>query len=406
MKEIENDHNQFLIITSMEQDERRALRYLVWATAITLVAALLWASLFDLDEITRAQGKVIPVSREQVIQSLDAGVLSELLVREGDLVEKDQVLLRIDDARSGPIYREVHEKMLALSAQAARLHAEAYGLPLKFPGELDQTPALLDRERHAYHVRKLALNEQILNLTHSLQAIGREISLTSPMVSRGLVSEVELLRLKRQESDLKSQLAERRNRYQIDTHNELSKVESELAQTREVVLGREDSFKKTLIRAPMTGVVKKIQITTIGGVIQPGQNILEIIPSDDSMLVEAYVKPSEVAFLRSGQAAVIKLTAYEFNRYGGLNGTLEQISPDTMQDESKPRKPGANPVELDEGYYRLLIRISDKPTKRQGMELKPKPGMTATVEIRTGQKTVLEYLFRPLQSVTQALRER
>ena len=187
---------------------------------------------------------------------------------------------------------------------------------------------------------------------------------------------------------------------------ELIKVESELAQTRQTVLGREDTFKKSVIRAPMKGVVKNIHVVTIGGVIQAGQSILEIIPDDTSMLVEAFVKPSEIAFLHVGQPVVIKLTAYEFNRFGGLHGTLEHISPDTMQDENKQRKPLANSVDLDEGYYRLLISIANEESKRQGLILKPKPGMTATIEIKTGQKTVLEYLFRPLQSVTQALTER
>lgn len=393
-------------VSALEVDERRALRYLVWSTTITVVAILAWASLFQLEEITRGQGKVIPASREQVIQSLDAGVLAEIFVREGDVVDKDQILLRIDDARSGPVYREAREKMLSLSAQASRLQAEAYSLPLSFSDELKDAVQLQNREQRAYVARKQALDEQVLALTQSLNAIGREISLTAPMVNKGLVSEVELLRLRRQEAELKSQLADRKNRYFTDANNDLIKVESELAQTRESVLGREDSFRKSVIRAPMKGVVKNIRVSTIGGVIQAGQNILEIIPSDESMLVEAFVKPSEIAFLHVGQPVVIKLTAYEFNRFGGLNGTLEHLSPDTMQDESKQKKPGANPVDLEEGFYRLLISISDPMTERHGMTLKPKPGMTATVEIKTGQKTVLEYLFRPLQSVTQALTER
>ena len=156
----------------------------------------------------------------------------------------------------------------------------------------------------------------------------------------------------------------------------------------------------------MRGIVKNIQITTLGGVIQAGQNILEIVPTQDEMLIEAYVKSAEVAFLRVGQPAIIKLTAYDFNRYGGLTGVLEQLSPDTLRDESKPRKPGSNPIDLEEGYYRLIVRITDKSPERHGIVMAPLPGMTASVEIVTGKKTVLEYLFRPLQSVTQAMRER
>jgi len=154
----------------------------------------------------------------------------------------------------------------------------------------------------------------------------------------------------------------------------------------------------------MKGVVKNVQITTVGGVVQAGQPILEIVPTEDEMLVEAYVKPAEVAFLKLGQKATVKLTAYDFNKYGGLDGVLEHLSPDTMRDE-KQRKPG-NPIELEEGLYRIMVRVKEPDSKRHGLKLTPLPGMTATVEIRTGKKSVLEYLFRPLQNVTQALRER
>lgn len=389
-----------------ELEERKVLRLLVWTSALVLVAALVWASLFDLDEITRGQGRVIPASREQVVQSLDTGILSELLVREGDLVQKDQILLRIDDIRSGSLYRETREKMLALLAQVMRLRAEAYSSSLTFPSELDEQPSLIERERKAYDTRKKALDQQLSALKRSLVAITREVALTAPMVKKGVVSEVELLRLQRQQADLDGQIAERTNRYLTEASNELSRVESEYAQTREMMLSREDTFKRSVMRSPMKGIVKNIQTTTVGAVIQSGQNILEIIPTHDEMLVEAYVKPSEIAFLTLGQSVVIKLTAYDFNKYGGLKGELIHFSPDTLREEIGSRKQGASPVERDEGYYRLLIRILDPNERRHGVVLHPIPGMTATVEILTGRKTVIEYLFRPLQSVTQALRER
>jgi membrane fusion protein, adhesin transport system len=389
-----------------ERDEQKVLRLLVWTTTLVLIVALVWASVFDLDEITRGQGRVIPASREQVVQSLEAGILSELIVREGDLVEKDQILLRVDDIRSGSLYRESREKMLALLAQATRLRAEAYGTSLVFPMELDSMPSLAERERQAYAARRQALEQQVSALRRSLVAVTREVTLTAPMVKRGVVSEVELLRLQRQQADLDGQIAERTNRYLTDANNELGRVESDLAQTREMMLAREDAFKRAVMRSPMKGIVKNIQITTVGAVIQAGQNILEIIPTQDEMLVEAYVKPAEIAFLVVGQPVVIKLTAYDFNKYGGLKGELVHFSPDTLRDEARNRKSGIHPVELDEGYYRLLVRFLDPDEKRHGVVLHPSPGMTATVEILTGKKTVIEYLFRPLQSVTQALRER
>jgi adhesin transport system membrane fusion protein len=391
-------------IATVEDDERRASKTLVWATGFTLLLALVWAGWFELDEITRGQGKVIPSSREQVIQSLDTGVLSELFVREGTVVDKNQVLLQIDDARSGAVFREAQEKFMSLSALAARLKAEAYGTPLSFPPEVLKETGLVEQETQAYNARKRALSESLRSLDMSLAAVGRELSMTEPLVKQGVMSEVELLRLRRQQSELMGQRAERQNRYLTDANNELVRVASELSQTKENASAREDAFRRTTVRSPMRGIVKNVQVTTVGGVIQAGQPILEIVPTEDEMLVEAYVKPSEVAFLKVGQKAVVKLTAYDFNKYGGLDGVLEHLSPDTLRDE-RQRKPG-NPVELEEGLYRIMVRVKETEGLRHGLKLTPTPGMTATVEIRTGQKSVLEYLFRPLQNVSQALRER
>ncbi len=393
-------------ISTVEDDEREASRTLVWATGATLVVALVWAGFFSLDEITRGQGKVIPSSREQVIQSLDSGVLREMLVREGDVVEKDQVLLQMDDARSGAGYREANEKYLSLLAIAARLRAEANNAPLTFPAELKRETQLTLQETQAYQARKLALAESLTALDASLSAITREITMTAPLVQSGVMSEVELLRLKRQQAELLGQRAERKNRYLTDANNELTRVSSELSQTKENASARQDAFMHTTVKSPMKGVVKNVQVTTVGGVIQAGQPILEIVPTEDEMLVEAYVKPSEVAFLKVGQKAVVKLSSYDFNKYGGLDGELEHLSPDTLKDDRQQRKPGANPADMEEGFYRILVRIKDPNRVRKGLKLEPTPGMTATVEIRTGQKTVLEYLFRPLQNVSQALRER
>ena len=269
-------------------------------------------------------------------------------------------------------------------------------------------PGLRERETQAYEARKTSLQEQLKALHSSLTAIKSEIALVVPMVRQGVMSQVELLRLQRQQAELEGQMAERRNRYLTDANNELVRVDSELAQTRENALAREDAYRRTVIRSPMKGVVKNVSVTTIGGVIQPGQNILEIVPVHDEMLVEAYVKPTEVAFLKEGQPAVVKLTAYDYNKFGGFEGVLEHLSPDTLKDDDskKPRKPGANPIDLEEGFYRILVRIKDAGREKNGMKLVPLPGMTAIVEIRTGEKTVLEYLIRPFQAVGQALRER
>lgn len=403
---------------SLEDEEYRTSRLLLWLTAGSLVLGLLWAAFFELEEITRGQGRVIPASREQVVQSLDSGILQEMLVREGDAVKAGQVLLRMDDSRAGPVFREAREKTIALSATAARLRAEAHSAALEFPKEVLAVPEIVARERQAFQARRQALNEQIRAIEESIasnaaaaRAVQQELKMTEPLVRQGVMSEVEVLRLRRQladmdrqRADLRGQIVERRNRYLTDASNELSRVESELAQTRENAAGREDTLLRTVIRAPMDGIVKNVQINTVGGVIQAGQNILEIVPTQDEMLVEAFVRPTEVAFLHVGQEATVKLTAYDFNRYGGLSGVIEVLSPDTLRDERNRRQ---GTIEgMEEGFYRILVRITEQNLDRAGLRLEALPGMTAIVEIRTGNKTVLEYLFRPLQSVNQALRER
>lgn len=284
-------------ILTVDDEERRTSQWLLWSTVLTLSAALAWAATFELDEVTRGQGKVIPVSREQVVQSLDSGVVRQILVREGAVVKKDDVLIRLDDARSGPVFREANEKKLALEAQAVRLRAEAYGRPLEFDKRI---PAeLATRERQAYAARKQSLDEALASLKRALEALNREIAMTEPLTKQGVMSEVELLRLRRQQADLSGQLAERRNRYATDAANELVRVDSELSQTRENASARQDAFIRTVIKSPMDGVVKNVQVTTIGGVVQAGMPILEIVPTQDQMLVEAYVKPAEVAFLKN-----------------------------------------------------------------------------------------------------------
>lgn len=414
----ENKFNKRQGVVTVDDEDRRASRQLLWLTGVTLVVFLGWAAFFDLEEITRGQGRVIPASREQVVQSLDSGILREMKVHEGQMVEAGEVLLLLDDSRAGPVFREATEKTMALSAQVARLRAEAYATPLVFPKEVRSDALLVQREQQAYDARKRALDEQIAALQISLKALQasqaatqRELDMTTPLVKQGVISEVEALRLQRQlsdlnrqQADLQGQMVERRNRYLTDANAELVRLDSELSQTRENALARKDSLKRTVVRSPMKGVVKNIQVTTLGGVVQTGQSIMEIVPTQDEMLVEAYVKPAEVAFLKVGQTATVKLTAYDFNKYGALDGVLEHLSPDTLKDE-RNRRQGSLP-ELEEGYYRILVRIKEGAQVRSGMTLSPMPGMTAIVEIRTGQKSVLEYLFRPLQNVSQALRER
>lgn len=374
--------------------------------AIGLLGLFTWAYSFELEEISRGQGRVIPMSKAQVVQSLDAGILTELNVREGDAVKAGQQILRIDDARTGPLYREAVQKWLGLSAQASKLQAEALGTEIEFAQELQDHPEIMARERVAYEARRHALDEQVEAMERSMALISREIAMIEPLVNKGIISEVEVLRLSRQRSDIQAGIAERKNRYYTDANNELVKVETELAMARENALARQDAFKRTVIRAPMDGIVKNIQVTTLGAVVPAGQDILAIIPTHDEMVVEAFVEPSEVAFLKIGSPVVVKLSAYEFNKYGGIEGRITHISADTLQEQNTNRPQTNDKAQIEPGLYKVLVGFTEHNVERHGKKLIPIPGMAADIEIKTGKKTVMEYVFRPLMSVRESLRER
>ena len=367
-----------------------------------------WAATAELEEVTRGQGRVVPSSKEQVIQILDPGILSELLVREGDAVEKDQVLLRVDDTRASASFRELESKTFSLEAGAERLRAEAYGGKLSFSDKLRKAaPEVVRRETEAYGARRRALEESVAGLRSGVALLDREITITEPMVGRGLVSEVELLRLKRQRNDLTLQITDRRNKFSADAAADLSKFEAELSQARETLTTRADVFRRTEIRSPMKGTIKSIRVNTIGGVVQAGQEIMVIVPTEDTLVVEAYVRPADVAFIHPGQAAVVKISAYDYAIYGGLDGTVENISPDTVRDERRAGTPVADVTDESGSYYRVLVRTKTNTLlNKNGKELPIIPGMTASVELLTGHKTVLQYLVKPINRAAEALRER
>ncbi len=362
-----------------------------------LGAALFWADHFKLEEITRGNAKVIPSSREQIIQSLEGGILSELMVREGDIVAQGQPLLRIDPTKANASYQEGQNKALALRATAARLRAEARGIPLQFSADVKQLTELVKNETNTYQAKRQALEQSTTTIKRSKQLIARELAMTEPMAAKGLVSEIELLRMRRQVNELELQIQERFNKYRAEAANELIKVESELSQTTEIVGARKDQVKRTTINAPLRGTVKNIRMNTIGGVVQPAQDIMEIVPLDERLLVEAKIRPTDVAFLHPGLPATVKISAYDYSIYGGLEGVIEIISPDTLREERKSE---------DENYYRVLVRTKNSTLSNNGKELPIIPGMTASVEIRTGEKTVLDYLLKPVLKAREALRER
>ena len=371
---------------------------------IFLVVFVIWAYNSPIEEVTRGQGNVIPSSREQVVQSLDPGIITEILVKEGDIVEKGQVLLKLDDTRSSAVLRESEAKVQNLEAMIARLKAEAYGKELSFPKNVSNE--LRQREHAAYVARRRAVTDAVSSLTASKAALDKEIEITAPMVAQGVVSEVELLRMRRQSSELTLQITERRNRYMADANNELVQAESELAQAKENMAMRADPVDRSQIRAPMRGIVKDIQINTVGGVVNVGQDIMQIVPLDDKLLVEAYIRPQDVAFIRPGLPAVVKVSAYDYSIYGGLNGKVTLISPDTVSNSMQNR---ANDLKLDPNqvYYSILVQTTSNSLKdKNGKEMPIIPGMVATVDVKTGEKTVFQYLIKPITRMKQALSER
>ena len=395
------------VFSAIAEDDGKWGRYLVYLVLIVVASAIAWASYFSLDEVTVANGKVIPSSRGQVVQVLETGILRQLNVKEGEEVKKGQVLMQLDDSRAGPVYRESYEKWQSLLARATRLRAEAYGMPLQFPPEVREDKDLVNTETQAYNARRSALDEQLDALQASRDALTREIELTAPLVKQGVVSEVELLRLKRQASGLAGQIAELRTRYLTTASDELVRVNAELGQVSEILMAHEQSLARTTVRAPADGIVKDISVTTIGAIINSGQVIMEIVPTNDEMLVEAFMPPTEVAYVEVGSPAKVKLSAYDSRRYGDLEGEVVLVSPDVLIEDSKGGgRPDATPVNFEPGFYKILVKITNAGIERNGMKLIPRPGMTATVDILTGEKTVMEYIFRPIESLQDALRER
>lgn len=407
-------------------------------TAIFFVVALTWASLARVDEITRGEGKVIPSGKLQVIQNLEGGILTEILVSEGQIVGKDQPLLRLDDIRFSSSLRETRSRHLALLARAARLKAEANNLKLVIPGAVSREDASLgnneldlfnsranellsnrrtmEQQANQTHQKIVELEAKKNKLARSYSLLKQELSMSEPLVADGAISEVEVLRLKRSvnemrgeleasrlalprlhsaHEEIKSKMNDLEISFRTGARSELTTAEAELSAVEETLRGQQDRVSRTLVRSPVRGTVKQLMVTTIGGVVQPGMDLMEIVPLDGNLLVEAHVRPADIAFLRPEQNAKVKLTAYDYAIYGGLEAKLEHISADTITDES------------GESFFLIRVRTEHSYLGTETDPLKIIPGMTAMVDIQTGEKSVLDYLLKPvLRARERALRER
>ena len=424
---------------AVEERAPRAAWILIGIVGFIVIVGLIWAEIATVEEVTSGDGRVIPSSQLQVVQTLEGGIVREILIREGDSVEKDQVLMRIDDTGFAARLGELSQRRWALRAEIARLLAEATGAEAI---DIDKALAnnaseLVANEQDVFAVRRLKRDQEVsilrqqlvqkeqelqelearkIKLESSKKPLDRELALTRKMKERGVVPEIELLRMERQTAEVNGELAivtaslprasaaieEARNRietakfgHQAEARERLAKARAELGVIEETIKGARDRVTRASLKAPVRGIVNKVNTNTIGSVVKPGQDIIEIVPLGDNLLIEARLRPQDVAFVRPDQAASVKLTAYDYSIYGALDGKVERISADTITDEQS------------ETFYRVIVRTEQNFLKLGSEQLPIIPGMVAQVDILTGKKTVLDYLLKPLTKVRyEALRER
>ena len=415
-----------------------AANILFWAVAGFILFFLVWASIAQLDEVTRGEGVVIPSGKVQTVQNLEGGIIKELLIRQGDRVEKGDTLLVIDDTGFASSLEEKNQRLYTLKAKLARLNAEITGSDLVLDSELEESaPQVIKNAYDLHKTRQSELNSARNVLKQQLEQRKREVEdavkqreqtakswelskkeydMAVPLENQGVISQVELLRLERDVADsegrketarlnvpraraalkeAESRLNELVQRQKNEAQQELETARDEVQRLEEVLKAEVDRVDRTTVRSPVRAEVKQVLVNTVGGVVQPGMDLVELIPLDDTLLVEAKVRPQDIAFLRPGQEAMVKITAYDFSIYGGLKGQVEQISPDTITDEN------------GDAFYKIKVRTQKNYLGNLNEKLAIMSGMVASVDILTGKKSVLDYLLKPLRKAKErALRER
>jgi len=365
----------------------------IWISLLALLCFFVWASQAELEQITRAPGQIIASGRTQVIQASDGGVLQALMVKEGDTVERGQVLALLDRQKLRASYQETRSRELALRATVARLQAEVVGNEPTFAAENEGYPQFRANQLALLQKRRASINEETASLRKLLELAQRELAMTAPLVNTGDVSQADVLKLERQVADLQAQITNRQNKYLQDTQADLSRAEEELAGVQQMLAQRADLLSRTELRAPMRGVVKNIRMTTIGGTLKPTEELMQIVPIENELLVEARIRPTDIAFIHTGQAASVKIDAYDYTLYGWLEGKVSYLSPDTLTEDLR---------QGEQAYYRMQVRADDRRFAKQAREaIQLQPGMTVTVEVKTGKNTVLRYLSKPIVRTMQ-----
>jgi adhesin transport system membrane fusion protein len=370
----------------------------VYLMLAAIVVAFGWAALTRVDVVTKATARIVPDGREQLIASLEGGILRELKVREGDSVDAGQELAVLDPTRVESQRSESQSRRLALRGAIARASAEAAGSALSFPKDVQAARDVVLGETESYRARQRLLSEAAAASRSNLELLQRELNVAESMSAKGLMSEVEVMRVRRQVNDLQQQAGERVSRHRQDASAELVRLRNELALLDEQMVVRDDALRRTVLTSPVRGFVKTIRNNTLGGVITAGAPLMEIVPQGEAVMVELRIKPSDIGFVKPGQAVVIKLSAYEYTIYGGLQGEVGSIGPDALGDAEKGTP--------DATWYRALVRADASRLKSGDKPLPVKPGMQGSAEIRTGERTVMSFLLRPMLRTQEAFRER
>nr|WP_244179697.1 HlyD family type I secretion periplasmic adaptor subunit [Proteus genomosp. 4] len=383
-------------------DDTKASRAnrIIMAIFIFLFIMVIWAYFAEVAEVTKGNGKIIPSSKEQLIQSLDGGIVTNIFVREGDIVQVGQTLATLDSTKTASSLEESQAKYNTALATSIRLKAEVEQhkiVNLVFPEELQTQTELINYENKLYLSRKQKLTQTLANLQKSKHIIRQQLNINKELARQGASSTVEVLRLEKELIDLESKTQEYTSDFYVTARQELAKVMAEIDSLAPLIKGRQDFVQKTTITSPVKGIVKNIQNSTIGGVVPPNGILMDIVPLEDTLIIEAKISPKDIAFIHPGQEAKVKITAYDYAIYGGLEGTVSVISPDTVKDE----------VKSDVTYYKIYIKTDkDYLVNKAGKSFSITPGMIASVEITTGSKTVLQYLIKPFNKINEALRER
>lgn len=383
--------------SDVDMPSNSAVRLTLWVAMVGLVVMTTWAGMTEIDQVKQAQGQVIASDRTQVIQAVDGGVLREMFVQEGQEVQEGQLLASFEKTRVKAALDDTQGKVMALRITLARLRAEVYGTKLTFTKEMRAYPALIENQTNLYNRRKTAFTEDIQALRKVRSVLLEESAMIKKLESTGDVSQADVLRSRRQIADIEAQITTRHNKFFQDAQADMTKAQEDLNAQTEALNDRTQLLEQTDLIAPSRGLVKNIRVTTLGGVVRAGDTVMELLPTQSGLVLEAKVYPADIAFVTVGQVANVKLDAFDTTIYGGFKGEVVYVSPDTLIEETQR---GPQP------YYRVHVKIGEKDfDSEKARRMEVRPGMTAHVDLVVGQRSILSYLINPVTRVLgQALR--